>query len=236
MWLELSNFIIKRLPEIVGGILALLTLFKVAKIANRKWLQPCWKFIQNTRTLARRSEELFSQFAQDAERDAKLAALQETLNKVLSMMTPNGGSSLADGIHRLEAHAAIQSARQRLLLNEDSKAMFYTDSQGLTTHVTQSYVELVGRLPESILRDGWKTHVAESYRVKVATEWASAVQDIRDFQMAYVIINQKEQKRIFVEVNAYPALTQQGKLVGYVGIIHVVNTSEIIKQFDSESN
>lgn len=153
------------------------------------------------------------------EREALIDEAIQLIPSIHSELKPNGGSSLADRIRRIEEQGVINATRQRLLLREDERPMFYADKDGCVSRITQAYADLVGRPAESILEDGWKTHVSVLDRRKVSDEWAAAVDEEREFVMQMEMVNSSSRRRFQVEVIAYPAKTLQGDLVGYVGIV-----------------
>jgi PAS domain S-box-containing protein len=136
----------------------------------------------------------------------------------------NGGSSLFDAIHRIEKQMAINQTAQRLVLIEDTAIMFWTDAEGRNVRVSKAYAEIVGRSPDEMLGEGWKSQVAAHCRKTVAEEWSYAVKERREFYMRFEMENRSTHKIITVDVAALPAKVN-GEVVGYVGRITVVENS-----------
>jgi PAS domain S-box-containing protein len=213
---------------ILSAVLAFLgTLIATWKKIKRKFFQPWLDRRKNLTllsdckddllTLAKRQGELIEMLGQNADERA-------TLKRIEASLTPNGGSSIFDAIHRMEHQMALNQTAQRLVLIEDTAIMFWTDANGRNTRVSKAYAELVGRSPEEMLGEGWKSHVAASCRRAVAEEWQNAVKEKREFYMLLEMENRSTHKIIRADVAALPAKVNND-VVGYVGRITLVQTA-----------
>jgi PAS domain S-box-containing protein len=164
--------------------------------------------------LAGRRDEIANMLGQNVE---ERAALQ----RIEGMLKPNGGSSLFDAINRIEKQMAINQTAQRLVLIEDTAMMFWTDAEGRNVRVSKAYAELVGRSPDEMLGEGWKSHVAAHCRKSVSEEWLFAVKEKREFYMRLDMENRTTHKILTADVTALPAKVNS-QVVGYVGRITLV--------------
>lgn len=210
---------------ILTGLLALAgTLFASWKKLKAKFFQGWFDRRKNLALLsgckdalvdlASKRDEIVSMLGQNPDERA-------ALERIEGMLKPNGGSSLFDAINRIEKQMAINQTAQRLVLIEDTAIMFWTDAGGRNVRVSKAYAELVGRAPEEMLGEGWKSHVAASCRKAVAEEWAFAVKEKREFYMRLEMENRSTHRTITADVAALPAKVE-GEVVGYVGRITLV--------------
>lgn len=109
------------------------------------------------------------------------ARLDKKLDQLLHAVLHNDGSSLADGIDRIEANQELFIATHEAELHHDSTPRVKTDAQGNLTWANKAYVLMTGFPLESMMRAGWINSIHPDDRHRVETEWGKAVRQKREF-------------------------------------------------------
>jgi PAS domain-containing protein len=211
-------------PILTGVATGIGTLLVFYKRVNRRFIQPYLKRRKNLRLLGDQQEAILFLVSRKDKIEEMLGHDPQDrvmLQQIIGLLTPNGGSSLSDAIHRMERQLAINQTTQRIILVEDTAIMFWADPNGRYNRVSKAYADLVGRAPEEMLNEGWKSHLSVSCRRAVIEEWSFAVRDMREFYMRCELQNHLAHKAFTADVTAYPAKVDN-KVVGYVGRITLV--------------
>lgn len=160
----------------------------------RKGIKPLWSFASN------------------------IANILDGLDAIKYQLVPNGGGSLRDAIDRIEARQIIHEQRHKLIHMDSPFAIFETDADGNSIHVNRTYCRWTGRSAEELQGNGWFNVLAPESRSAVFNEWASAMEQSREFSMEYSIIAIAGAK-ILVRCNAFPMFDSKCRLSGWMGII-----------------
>lgn len=119
----------------------------------------------------------------------EVGPLKEAITVIRKEVQPNGGSSIKDGISRIERAIGRLEEIQAARLNSDDMAIFEADAAGRYIWVNKSLAKLCGRESVELYDHGWKNCVHQDDREKVAEEWRSAIEDWREFEMDFRLVN-----------------------------------------------
>jgi PAS domain S-box-containing protein len=133
------------------------------------------------------------------------------LDQIRSELQPNGGSSLCDAVHSI---AAAQRARDE----RDDVPLFWTDQLGRVTHVNRSFQQLVGKTRDELLGSGWVNAVHVSDRERVLVSWRDAVEEQRDLDDVFQLVDDDGSVAPF-HLHAARLLGPSGRLLGYYGVL-----------------
>lgn len=131
----------------------------------------------------------------------------------------NGGNSLRDKIERAERTAHLSLQMQQIMLSDSQQGVFRSDEHGRCVWVNATYRRMVKRDMSDILGNGWITSIAAEFRDSVQEEWTHAVEQSREFNMTYDMVDSNG-KRIPVNCRAQPLCDQDGKVWSYVGRVY----------------
>jgi PAS domain-containing protein len=150
------------------------------------------------------------------ERDANIAKipiLDQRLQEILAELKPNGGKSLRDEVHRLEANGAMNEQRLRTIQNTNTEAGFFeTNEAGEWVFVNRFLVSLTNRSSEELLGNGWKNIVDPSARANVSDEWKHAVREKRECIIRFPMVTRLA-KAYWVVLHAFPVRPERHEIV-----------------------
>lgn len=141
------------------------------------------------------------------------------LDEIHTQLMTNGGSTLRDSIDRIEKKVAFNTEYVRQIDRSPSRGVFHTNAAGDYEWVNRAYQNIVDKDSIDLTDQGWITCVAPEDRSRVVTEWESAIEDERDFELDYNLINSTGD-RILVHCSA-KAVKNDNKLFGYIGILTI---------------
>lgn len=141
------------------------------------------------------------------------------LDEIHAQLTTNGGSTLRDSIDRIEKKVAFNTEYIRQVDRSPSRAVFHTNALGDYEWVNRTYQNLVDKDAVDLLDQGWITCIAPEDRSLVVKEWEEAIEDQRDFELEYNIINSSG-VRVLVHCIA-KLIKSEGRVFGYMGIITI---------------
>lgn len=170
----------------------------------------------------------------------RLEGMQTQLDSLTKQVSPDGGTSLADALQRIESVLQNQSDIQVLRGNQvqaiatqvsvmvatmvatsntdPRKATFEANSEGLVTDANKTYMRWTGlQLPE-VLGWGWINSVHPADRDAVRKEWKNAVAEHRMSTMRYRIMD-TDGEVFEVEATATPIPEGQVPCDRWVGAI-----------------
>jgi len=152
------------------------------------------------------------------------------LKQVCKMVMPNHGSSLPDGLSRVEAqllqlvHQMSQSeAIQEALLLDHPKAVFISDMENRNTFVNKKYAELIRCDREELLELGWRTYLMPSELLVYDTIWKSAFRESRDSFFTLKMRTKRGMDAVTFSVKVSVLRSSNGKPTGqFMGIMDEV--------------
>ena len=141
------------------------------------------------------------------------------IKKLLQLLEPNGGSSLADAINRIESKLIRSEQREKAILQETPIPMFEANEHGYCIWINKSYQNLTGCGIEEVSGNGWQTCIAEFDRKRVTDEWDECISHQRDFDLMYTMRNCRDAREFKVSCRAYIQRNKSGNPIGWFGII-----------------
>lgn len=193
----------------LGGLLTFLTILitfynQVAKPMYDKTLGPV--------------VNLFSAIISSPQR---ITSLDDKLDLILDELKPNSGGSIKDTIMRLDKKLSLGEEQRLLLLNTNPHGIWVSDDFGRCTWTNDTLRKAVNAKDFSDLTgENWINCVHPSDRRMVMEEWESAVENARDFNLQYRLIDMKSQVPFNVHGIAKPARDYKGSLIGFNGVLY----------------
>lgn len=158
----------------------------------------------------------------------KASLFYKGINKVVSELSPNDGSSVKDAISRIENRQLRSESRQHIITDQSNLPYFETDNEGKCTWINKSYCNLVGRSREECYGHGWVLNVHPDDREYVSREWEMAISDQRDFALDYRFYQINNETPIPVHVKAHVIKNDlDKKVIGWVGFVTVINNYNV---------
>lgn len=140
------------------------------------------------------------------------------LRKVVEQLAPNGGNTVKDQLNRIEYRMGTTDERMRALMMDSTNGIFESDARGGTININRTYAAMVSMDINGLKGSGWLTAVHHEDRCRAEEEWKSAVEDGREFDSSFRMLNVQAAHAFMVRVRAYPMRVNE-KLVGFIGII-----------------
>lgn len=156
----------------------------------------------------------------------QLASLDTTVQEIAAQLRPNGGSSIADILARLEASVAEIKQTRWAIEDINGHAFWQTADTGEMTHVSSGLSELLGADQKDIMGNGWVTAIHMGDRKRIFSEWSSAVSQQRRFDEVFRVTKQDTRSVINVRAKAVPLRSSDGRLLGYVGVMQEEKSRE----------
>ena len=190
------------IPGLLGKIAGWVTGFGIIAEATRRWIiRPIKKLKLEWKTYV-----------------DKIDHLTQKIDVIDAEFRPNHGTTLRDGIDRMYRKILFLDQQTKVLLTDDSRAIFISDAKGSCIWMNRAYTAFTGRAAEQLLGFGWKNAIEEAARDRVIQEWESAIEEHREFHMKYNYEHLNGE--IFpVDCSATPIKTVDDILMGYVGTV-----------------
>lgn len=100
--------------------------------------------------------------------------------------------------------------------------IFLTDIAGLCTYTNPRYQTILGITPEESLGEGWLLSLHPQDREQVLAEWLICIREGREYSRESRILMPAGIVR-WVNVHSSPMLSDQGKIIGYVGTVEDIS-------------
>ncbi len=114
--------------------------------------------------------------------------LMESVEKIMSEVTTNGGKSIKDSVDSLKKICENISVRQEIIdqrtrasLHYLDAGLFETDKTGKLTWTNEAFHKITGETQSDVEGYDWISFIDESKREKVITEFASCIKMARKF-------------------------------------------------------
>lgn len=170
----------------------------------KKWKKEWDNFSSNITSITSKVDTLYSDF------DALKAEFK-----------PNHGSSLRDAIDRIDRRLHFLDQQTRVLLADDTRPIFISDSKGEYIWCNKAYLHLTGRTMEDVLGYGWKNCIPNNERANVIAEWQAALSEKRDFRLRYSF-ERPNGELVAIECQANTIhIHQNDLLLGHVGTLRL---------------
>lgn len=143
-----------------------------------------------------------------------VVAIAKKLNRYLSELKPNGGSSLHDKINQVHKKVGYLEAQLRGRFELDPGGCYLTDEEGKCIWVDRQWLELTGLDKDTAKGDGWITGVHKEDRSRVFEEWQMSCRTSLPFEMEYRTILD-----IRVSGKSIRLTDRNDNTLGFMGII-----------------
>jgi PAS domain S-box-containing protein len=157
-----------------------------------------------------------------------LTKAMRTVELISKEFKNNGGSSMRDAIDFLkkdlkEIRRDMAISRQRIRTSYDVQniGFFETDLEGKCLYVSKKWCDLSGISSKDAMGHGWRNAISEHDRQRVIEEFCHSVQDKRDFDTTYEIVN-RDGKLTRVHGHATPVYGHDDEIVAFIGTIKIV--------------
>lgn len=157
-------------------------------------------------------------------RERMLNTMSVNLKKVVEETNTNGGSTLKDGVNRLES--AIEMLTNQVLVIEQRLAISFediligsyeTDKDGRCTNVDTTYQRITGRGKDESLGQGWINSIHPEDRDKVLHVWEDSVKRRIDFRCEYRFM--KPSGKVVTVCGIAKPIIHKDDIKGYVGMV-----------------
>lgn len=116
----------------------------------------------------------------------KIIPRVEKIEKIISTeLTTNGGMSLKDAIIDTRALLAAMDGKFRAFVSTTEMVGWESDKDGNCIWVSPKMVAILGRPPEDIYGQCWRSILHPEDRQRVVQEWQDSISNQRSFTMAY---------------------------------------------------
>lgn len=146
----------------------------------------------------------------------KMQRMMDIGEQLHSILTPNGGSSIADTINKISNDIAWITSRLKLLSSKETDMTFEASAAGEFINANKFFLHFVDRSLEEVIRNGWLNIITEKDRDRVWKAWNKAVEQERDFESDFHII--RDDSVALVHCTATVVRTNKNVL-GFLGII-----------------
>ena len=142
------------------------------------------------------------------------------LQKIISELEPNGGSSIRDSINRIENAQTILSQKLAYSIDQNGCGFFFTNALGVCVEVSPGYCRMVGKGDEESLGTKWIFNIHVKDRLRVISEWKESIDNQAVFSSEYSMVNSSGDE-IVVKCHATP-MKHANTIIGYFGIIEPI--------------
>jgi PAS domain S-box-containing protein len=137
-------------------------------------------------------------------------------DKVVSELTPNGGSSIKDAIGRIETRQLIEVQVRKALSNDSLSGVWEMDAEGKMTYANRTYQRIVGSSYEDLDGWGWTNSIHKDDRTTVVNEVRTALEQHRELNVQFRVVKFTEET-VLVCMVGHPLKDRAGSLKGFVG-------------------
>jgi PAS domain-containing protein len=155
-----------------------------------------------------------------------LSQLAVDVKLVKGKIFPNGGTSIFDGIGRLEKNVERISEKidsledtQRIVLNMQKVAFWTSDKEGAFTYVSPALCRFLNRVESELLGNNWISCLVKTDTERISNAWYDSIEDMRTFDEIFSFSNGK-QRDIKVHALAFHKLNKKGEYIGTYGTVN----------------
>lgn len=153
----------------------------------------------------------------------KLSKIFNQIEFIANELKPNGGSSLRDAIDHIHAELDTSIQRQKITMMDSNTPIFETNARGECVFANNAYLDLVGRQFEEIKNNGWVVALHPEDREWVCSEWESAIEQGRIFELSGYRYITPDGVESTVFCKAIPMINRKGKISGWVGFEKILD-------------
>lgn len=158
----------------------------------------------------------------------QVPALQSDLDIVRKAVLPNGGTSLPDGVRRIES--ALLSVRNDVSMmactmaahndNDPNKGTLECDASGANISVNRTYARWIGVGKDELLGWAFLNYVHQDDRERVRDDWMLAMKECRPYHNRHKMLT-ADGEVICVDVSATP-IPDTPPIQRWVGVVRLV--------------
>jgi PAS domain-containing protein len=155
-----------------------------------------------------------------------LSQLAVDVKLVKGKIFPNGGTSIFDGIGRLEKNVERISEKidsledtQRIVLNMQKVAFWTSDKEGAFTYVSPALCRFLNRVESELLGNNWISCLVKTDTERISNAWYDSIEDMRTFDEIFSFSN-NDQRDIKVHALAFHKLNKKGEYIGTYGTVN----------------
>ena len=149
---------------------------------------------------------------------------EEILSEIRDQVKPNGGSSLADAVNRIESSVAdlvsqlhILQAGYRFAMR-DGEAIWECNASGECVYANAHLCELFGLPLNEMVGWNWLAAIdGPQERARVADAWRISVKDGIPYRIEYRVRNSRTGEIFLGEARGFPVPTGDGRTLWYFG-------------------
>jgi PAS domain S-box-containing protein len=203
----------------LGVSTVFLTIFKYREVLSFGWklLQLLWKPVKCVIDWIKLAHKIE---AAQIKSDEKVSNLEDTLAKLDKFMrdklSPNGGSSFADAIKRIEARQIVSDSRQTALLNDSKAGVFFCDLHGNNSWVNRTYARFLDCGTNELVGFGWRKFIKTEELSRYSKIWEAAFRDGCEFEDTVEFVNAHGQK-VAMHISVSSVMNELSLTTGYVG-------------------
>lgn len=144
--------------------------------------------------------------------------LKEYMKIIKKEITPNGGTSLADSIRRIESILIIKDQTQKALLMDIERGIFQCDLDGKNIWVNRTYARLLKCGTNELLGHGWKKFIAPDVLKKYNEVWEMSFSEDSEYiyELVFSDINGDE---VPLKLTVSAIHDSNKNCVGYIGVL-----------------
>mgnify|MGYP003499746600 CR=1 FL=1 len=204
---------------IVGVSTVLLTIFKYREFIGFLWklLQLLWKPIKCAIDWIKLAHKIE---AAQIRSDEKVLGIEDTLAKLDKFMrdklSPNGGSSFADAVKRIENRQIVSDSRQTALLNDSKMGVFFCDLHGRNTWVNKTYARFLDCGTNELIGFAWRKFIRTEELARYSKILEAAFKDGCEFEETVEFVNAHGQ-RVNLHISFSAVLNEKNETISYIG-------------------
>lgn len=160
------------------------------------------------------------QWVKDMESIRKqMPAINDKLDRIVSFVLPNGGSSMSDTLTRIERRSVITQQLAWSQKEHSDDGFFLANEKGEWTRVNKTFLKLISADAEDVLTDGWGWvgYLSNSCREATMKEYNLAVEKRRGTEIECIF--KRDYAAVWHVSLSLQPMRNDGKIVGYTGTI-----------------
>lgn len=142
--------------------------------------------------------------------------IKELSSFIKNKLSPNGGSSIADSIKRIEARQVASDARALALINDSKIGIFYCDLNAKNTWVNRTYARFLGCGAEELMGYGWRKFISTNELERYSRVWHAAFKDGCEFGETVEFTN-AQNRTLNLHIEVVAVKDEKGQTTSYIG-------------------
>ena len=152
--------------------------------------------------------------------EEELSSVKRSNAEILAQLKPNGGSSLFDGVKRIEQGLGKLSEKidhnDRVQWEINSSNSFRTDKNGKVTHVSQKLLSLLGAGENEFLNYDFINLITPRESLKFKTEYNEYVSKGLNYETTITFIRRSDNAHLHCNLNLLTIRDKNRDIIGFV--------------------